>query len=206
MLSKLFKKKENTHLNERTVEEFMMLIRVYYQGVMAMNLGITNMNMLPDLALFKRMLKIPTQNNKLGLGEKSKAKKILISDYNLPEDFFKEIESSIKKNCKTQMQTQPYFFKFQGLCTDLFNLLDKVMSFKFRLSMLVKSMLRKQTKKLVHEILTKSEWKDVNDQKAAWSVKKAAESLDYSEQWISDLVYGTILLARNNARKKEKKE
>lgn len=206
MLSKLFKKKENNHLNERTVEEFMMLIRVYYQGVMAMNLGITNMNMLPDLALFKRMLKIPTQNNKLGLGEKSKAKKILISDYNLQEDFFKEIESSIKKNCKTQIQIQPYFFKFQGLCTDLFNLLDKVMSFKYRLSMLVKSMLRKQTKKLVNEIFTKSEWKDVNDQKAAWSVKKAAESLDYSQQWISELVYGTILLARNNVRKKNKKE
>ena len=44
---------------------------------MAANIGITNINMLPDLATFKRTLKVPTQNNKLGVGERNKCKKML---------------------------------------------------------------------------------------------------------------------------------
>ena len=68
---------------------------------MAVNLGITNLNMLADMALFKRMLKIPTQNNKLAVAEKSRVRKVLMEDYGLSEAFFKEIDSSVKKNCKT---------------------------------------------------------------------------------------------------------
>ena len=67
-ISKLFKKKEEETevVSKGSVEEFVTLIRVYYQAVMAVQLGITNLNILNDMALFKRMLKIPTQNNKLG--------------------------------------------------------------------------------------------------------------------------------------------
>ena len=59
--SKLFRK--NTGNEESKVggiEDFMTLIRVYYQAVMASNLGISNINMLPDLAMFKRTLKVAT--------------------------------------------------------------------------------------------------------------------------------------------------
>ena len=60
IISKLFKKeKEETEATSKgSVEEFVTLIRVYYQAVMAVQLGITNINMLSDMALFKRMLKI----------------------------------------------------------------------------------------------------------------------------------------------------
>lgn len=202
----LFNKKEDSPAKiDKTVEEFMMLIRVYYQGVVAMNLGVTNLNVLPDLALFKRMLKIPTQQNKLGLGEKNAVKKILMTDYGLNEGFFKEIELSIKKNCKTQQQVQPYFFKFQGFNNELFTLLDGLMNWKFRLSMLFKKALRGQTEKVVHEILTRSEWDNVEEQKKAWSVRKYAETMGYSEVWMSDLVYNMMILARDNARKTAKK-
>ena len=70
-ISKLFKKKEEETevVSKGSVEEFVTLIRVYYQAVMAVQLGITNLNILNDMALFKRMLKIPTQNNKLGIAE-----------------------------------------------------------------------------------------------------------------------------------------
>ena len=93
-LSKLFKKNTPETTEETTkgtVEEFVSLIRVYYQAVMAVNLGVTNLNMLADMALFKRMLKIPTQNNKLGVAEKSRVRKVLMQDYGLNEAFFKEI-------------------------------------------------------------------------------------------------------------------
>ncbi|MBQ8889455.1 MAG: hypothetical protein IJY59_08220, partial [Bacteroidaceae bacterium] len=79
IFSKLFGKKE---VEETTrvggMEDFMTLIRVYYQAVMATNIGITNINFLPDMAVFKRSLKIPTQNNKLGIAEKSRCKKMLV--------------------------------------------------------------------------------------------------------------------------------
>ena len=75
-ISKLFKKKEEETevVSKGSVEEFVTLIRVYYQAVMAVQLGITNLNILNDMALFKRMLKIPTQNNKLGIAEKSRSR------------------------------------------------------------------------------------------------------------------------------------
>ncbi len=203
----LFTKKEDSPAKmEKTVEEFMMLIRVYYQVVIAMNLGVTNLNIMPDMALFKRMLKIPTQQNKLGLGEKNAVKKILMADYGLNENFFKEIDASIKKNCKTQQHIQPYFFKFQGFNNELFTLLDGLMKWKFRLSMLFKKALKKQTAKVVNEIMTRSEWDNVEEQKKAWSVRKYAETMGYSEAWVSDLVYTMMVLARDNARKSARKK
>ena len=70
----LFKKKQQEEAEDVVrvggMEDFMTLIRVYYQAVMAAQLGISNINFLPDMAVFKRTLKIPTQNNKLGIGGK----------------------------------------------------------------------------------------------------------------------------------------
>ena len=122
-ISKLFKKNESEMPEEQVkgaVEEFVALVRVYYQAVMAVNLGITNLNMLADMALFKRMLKIPTQNNKLGVAEKARVRKVLMQDYGLGEYFFKEMDASVKKCCKTQMDIKSYFFfYFSSKC--LFN-------------------------------------------------------------------------------------
>ena len=116
-ISKLFKKKEEETevVSKGSVEEFVTLIRVYYQAVMAVQLGITNLNILNDMALFKRMLKIPTQNNKLGIAEKSRSRKILMQEYGLNENFFKEIDASIKKNCKTQNDIKSYFHHVSGI-------------------------------------------------------------------------------------------
>ena len=48
-------KKKNTETTEKVggMEDFMTLIRVYYESVMACNLGITNLAFLPDVAVFK---------------------------------------------------------------------------------------------------------------------------------------------------------
>lgn len=209
IFSKLFKKKETeeTAANSKgSVEEFVSLIRVYYQAVMAVQLGITNLNMLPDLALFKRMLKIPTQNNKLGVAEKSKVKKVLMQDYGINDNFFKEIDSSIKRNCKNQNDIKSYFIMYQGFNQDLFSVLDSLMQWKFRFSMLVKKLLYAQTQKTIHDILTKSEWKEVSVQKVAWRIRKYQETLGYSEQWMTDFVYNVVLMAKEDAKKKQKED
>ena len=207
-ISKLFKKKEEESeaVSNGSVEEFVTLIRVYYQAVMAVQLGVTNLNILNDMALFKRMLKIPTQNNKLGIAEKSRVRKILMQEYNMKEEFFKEIDGSIKKNCRNQNDIKSYFIMYQGFNNDLFSLLDNLMQWKFRFSMLVKKLLYAQTQKTIHEIVTRSEWKDTNVQKVAWRIRKYKETLGYSEQWMTDFVYNIVLMAREDAKKNKKKE
>ena len=59
------------------MEDFMTLIRVYFQAVIASELHITNMAALPDLRTFKVTLKVPTQQGRLGVGEKARCKKML---------------------------------------------------------------------------------------------------------------------------------
>ena len=85
------KKKSEAELGWRVggMEDFMSLIRVYYQAVMAANLGISNLAMLPDLRVFKQTMKVQTVNNKLGLGEKNKCKKMLQEMYGIYDGFFK---------------------------------------------------------------------------------------------------------------------
>ena len=91
------------------MEDFMTLIRVYYQAVMAANLGINNLAALPDLRLFKQTLHVPTVNNKLGLGEKNRCKKLLSEIYGISDNFFKEIDMSIKRH------NNPYIFHYVNL-------------------------------------------------------------------------------------------
>ena len=60
IFSKLFGKKQTE--GEETsriggMEDFMTLIRVYYQSVMACNIGITNINFLPDMQFSNAPLK-----------------------------------------------------------------------------------------------------------------------------------------------------
>ena len=172
---------------------------------MAISLGITNMNMLPDMALFKRMLKVPTQNNKLGIAERARVRKVLMKDYNLPEKFFKEMDVSVKKVCKNPNDIKTYFIVFQGFSQDLFTLMGNLMQWKFRFSMFFKKLLYGMTQKTIHDVLTKSEWKDIAVQKTAWNVRKYAQTLGYSEQWITDFVYNVVLLAREDSKKEAKR-
>ena len=59
-IGRLFgKKEEGTKIGG--MEDFMTLIRVYFQAVMASDLGITNLAALPDLRTFKATLKVPTR-------------------------------------------------------------------------------------------------------------------------------------------------
>ena len=73
-IGKLFGKKEEEQ-RVGGMEDFMTLIRVYFQAVMAADLGITNLAALPDLRIFKQTYKVPTQNNKLGIAEKKQCQK-----------------------------------------------------------------------------------------------------------------------------------
>lgn len=205
IFSKWFGKKQAEEETPRVggMEDFMTLIRVYYQAVMATNIGISNINFLPDMAVFKRTLKVPTQNNKLGIAEKSKCKKMLTEIYGLPDTFFKEIDASIKKNVKNINDVKTYLFMFQGFSQDLMMLIGNLMQWKFRMPGTFKKLLRGMTEKTVHDILTKTSWKDESVHKTCVAIRKYQHALGYSEPWINEYVYNIVMLAKKEPKPKE---
>ena len=200
-LFNFFKKKDKDVEKVGGMEDFMTLIRVYYQAVLASNLGITNLSMLPDMATFKRTLKVPTQNNKLGIAERSRCKKMLEQLYGMNEDFFKEIDASIKKNCKNLNSVQPYLFAFQGFNNDLMMLVSNLLSWKLRIPSIFKGLLRGLTEKTINDILTKNSWKDQATFQTVYAVRQYKEKLGYSEKWMVDYVYKIVSLAKKEPRK-----
>lgn len=197
ILSKLMSKKEEMEEKVRAKEEeYISLIRVYFQSVMAANLGITNIRMLPDLAMFKQKLKVPTLNGRLGLGEKAASRKILMQDYGLSEPFFAEIDNSIKKQCKRQTDIQTFFFTFQGFSNDLLMAVGTDMQWKLRLPAFFRKMMRSMIEKTVHNVLTKNDWKAVDVRQACWNVRGYNEKLNYSESWIVEFIYPILMIAK----------
>ena len=206
IFSKLFGKKQaETEETTRVggMEDFMTLIRVYYQAVMASNMGISNINFLPDMAVFKRTLKIPTQNNKLGIAEKSRCKKMLVDIYGLSDGFFKEIDNSIKKNCKNVNDVKTYLFMFQGFSNDLMMVIGNLMQWKFRMPSVLNKMLYNMTQKAINDILTKNDWKDDSVRKTCINLRKYQHTLGYSEAWMTEYVYNIVLLAKKEPKPKE---
>ena len=205
IFSKLFgrKKTEDEGAKVGGVEDFITLIRVYYQAVMAAQLGISNINALPEMAVFKRTLKIPTQNNKLGIAERSRCKKMLTEIYGIHDFFFKEIDASIKKHCKNVNSIQNYLFMFQGFSQDLMMVVGNLMQWKFRMPGIFKKALRAMTEKTVHDILTKTTWKDDSVRKTCANIRQYQHSLGYSESWIAEYVYNIVILAKKEPKPKE---
>ena len=205
IFSKLFKKNASDEIeNVGGIEDFMTLIRVYYQAVMASNLGITNVSFLPDMAVFKRTLKIPTQNNKLGIAEKNRCKKMLSSIYGMSEDFFKEIDTSIKKNCKNVNDVRNYLFMFQGFSNDLMMLMGNLMQWKFRIPSFMKKAMYTLVEKSVNDIMTKNNWKDTSTVKACMTIRQYQHTLGYSPKWITEYAYNIIMMAKKEKQPKEK--
>ena len=206
LLSKIFKKSTSSDEKVGGMEDFMSLIRVYYQAVMASNLGISNINALPDLRVFKQTLHVPTVNNKLGIGEKNRCKKMLIEIYGISDDFFKEIDNSIKKNCRNVNDVRNYLFLFQGFSQDLMMLVGNLMKWKFRTPSFLRSALKTFTEKTIHYILNKDTWKDEGVWKACLSIRKYQQTLGYTAPWMSEYVYNIILLAKKEPKQKPSDE
>lgn len=204
IFANLFKKQADADAKVvGNVEDFVSLTRVYFQSVIAVNLGITNIRFLPDVANFKRLFKVATQGGKLGLAEKSASRKMLMQDYGISESFFKEIDTSIKKNCRTQNDVQAYLFMYQGFSSDLMMLMGNLMQWKFHMPAIFKKALRSMTEKTVHDVCTKTVWKADDVHKTAAAVRQYKERLGFSEQWMSEYVYNIVLLAKKEPKHKD---
>ena len=205
--SKLFKHKpteSETGWRVGGMEDFMMLIRVYYQAVIASNLGISNLSALPDLRVFKQTLHVPTVNNRLGLGEKNRCRKMLCEIYGLEDNFFKEIDLSIKRNCRNVNDVRNYLFLFQGFSQELMMLMGNLMKWKFRMPGFMRNVLRQLTEKTVNEVLTKNNWKDDGVRKTCVAIRTYQARLGYSAEWMSEYVYNVVMLAKKEPKPADK--
>ncbi len=198
-LSKLFGKKDD---NNKTggMEDYMQLVRVYFQASIAANVGITNLAALPDLRVFKTTLHVPTVNNKLGVGEKTACRKMLKEIYGTDDLFFKEIDQSIRKNCRKMQDVQTYLVQFQGFTQDLMMLMGNLMKFKLRLPSFFKNALYKMTEKTVGEIFTKNDYSDAATLKTVVAIRQYNHRLGFSQKWITDFVYQVVMLAKKEPK------
>lgn len=202
IFSKLFGNK-STEKKTGGMEDYMTLIRVYFQASIASQLGINNLAMLPDLRMFKTTLHVPTQNNKLGIGEKSHCKKMLIELYKVDDLFFKEIDASIRKNCRKIQDVQVYLVQFQGFTQDLMMLMGNLMKFKLRMPSFFKGAIYSMTEKTVKEIFTKNDYKDAGVVKVVLNIRQYNKRLSFSEKWITGFVYQVVMLAKKEPKAKE---
>lgn len=196
IFSKLFGHKDTDETKIGGMEDFMSLIRVYFQAAIAERVGITNLSALPDLRQFKTSLHVPTQNNKLGVGEKARCKKMLRELYGLEDTFFKEIDQSIRRGCSKMQDVQVYLLQFQNFTQNLMMLAGNLMKFKLRLPSFFKKALYTMTEKTVNDIFTRNDYNDASVMKSIVSVREYNKRLGFSQKWTTDFVYKVVMLAK----------
>ena len=199
--SKLFGKKSDDGARVGGMEDFMLLIRVYYQSVIAAQLGINNLAALPDLRIFKQTYHVTTLNNKLGLAEKKSCKKLIQEIYGVSAAFFDEVDASVKKRCRKVQDVQSYLAMFQGFSQDLMMLMGNLMQWKFRLPRFFSSALKEMVAKQVHEVMNKNDWKDEGVRRTCVALRKYQAALGYSEAWMTEYVHTIVMLAKKEPRK-----
>lgn len=199
LFSNIFSKKKNEE-KVGGMEDFMSLVRVYFQASLAANLNITNLGMLPDLRMFKATLHVPTVNNKLGLGEKNHCRKMMKEIYGTDDLFFKEIDQSIRKNCHKLQDVQTYMIQFQGFSQDLMMLMGNLMKFKLRLPSFFKKAIYSMTEKTVNDIFAKNDFKDPGVLKTVVAIRQYDKRLGFSQQWITQFVYQVVMLAKKEPK------
>ena len=196
--NKLFGNKDEQKVGG--MEDFMTLIRVYFQAAMAADLGITNLAALPDLRVFKTTLKVATVNNKLGVGERSRCKNMLKSMYGMDDEFFKEIDASLRKRCKKVQDAQTYLLQFQGFTQDIMMLTGNLMKFKLRLPGFMKKSIYTMTEKTVNDIFNKNDFTDPAVLKSIVAVREYNRRLGFSQKWVTDFVYKVVMLAKKEPK------
>lgn len=191
-----FKKRNDNSIAVGGMQDYMMLIRVYFQAAIAVQVGINNIAMLPDLRIFKSTFKVHSEHNRLGVGEKKACCKMLKDLFGHDDAFFREIDKSIAKNCRKIQDVQIYMMQFQHFTQDTMMLMGNLMKFKLRLPSFFKKAIHAMTEKTVNDLFTKNNFTDAGTIKTVTSVRKYNQRLGFSQQWITEFVFHVVMLAK----------
>lgn len=91
IFSDIFKRRSGSGEKVGGMNDYMSLVRVYFQAALASKLGITNLASLPDLRTYKQTFHVSTVNNKLGVGEKNSVRKTMKSYMELKISFLMKL-------------------------------------------------------------------------------------------------------------------
>lgn len=200
-----FKKRDDNKENIGGMQDYMMLIRVYFQAAIAAQVGINNIAMLPDLRVFKQTFKVHTEHNRLGTGEKNACRKMLKEMYGHDDAFFKEIDKSVAKNCRKIQDVQTYMLQFQHFTQDTMMLMGNLMKFKLRIPSFFQKAIYSMTEKTVNDLFNKNNFSDAGTLKAVASVRKYNLRLGFTQEWITKFVYHIVMLAKKEKAPAENK-
>ena len=219
IFSKIFRRNNEDQEKVGGMNDYMTLVRVYFQAVLASRLGITSLSMLPDLRSYKQTFHVPTVNNKLGVGERNSVKKTMKNLYGTSDLFFDEIDASVKKNCRKIQDAQGYLYQFQAYTQDLMMLVGNLMKFKLRMPGFFKKLIYTMTEKTINDIYDKNSFSDPGVIKAVmsvrqynqrlgfsrkWttvmSVRQLSQRLGFSRKWATEFVYQIVLLAKKEPK------
>lgn len=183
------------------MEDFMLLLRVYYQASIAAQLGINNLGAFPDLRVFKQTYRVATVNNKLGTGERKACRRLMQDIYKMSDGFFDEADQSVRKRCRRVQDAQSYLVAFQGFSQELMMLMGNLMQWKMRLPGFLRGALKGMVAKQVAQVMSRNDWQDEGVRKACAAVRKYHATLGYSEQWMTEYVHTVVMLAKRERRK-----
>lgn len=200
IFDKIFRRNNSSEQKTGGMEDFMTLVRVYFQAAIAESASITNLAMLPDLRMFKTTLRVPTVKNKLGVGEKVHCRKMLRDLYKVDDLFFKEIDQSVNKNCRKMQDVQTYLIQFQNFSQDIMMLTGNLMKFKLRVPSFFKKVIYTLTEKTVNDIFTKNDFTDAGVLKTVAAIRQYNKRLGFSQKWVTDFVYQVVMLAKKEPK------
>lgn len=200
IFDKIFRHNNGGQQKTGGMEDFMTLVRVYFQAAIAESASITNLAMLPDLRMFKTTLRVPTVKNKLGVGEKLHCRKMLRDLYKIDDLFFKEIDQSVNRNCRKIQDVQTYLIQFQNFSQDIMMLTGNLMKFKLRVPSFFKKVIYTLTEKTVSDIFNKNDFTDAGVMKTVAAIRQYNKRLGFSQKWVSDFVYQVVMLAKKEPK------
>ena len=120
--------------------------------------------------------------------------------YKTDDEFFKEIDQSVRRNCKKLPDMQVYLVQFQNFTQDLMMLMGNLMKFKLRVPSVFKKAIYSMTAKTVQDIFTKNSYTDPGVIKAVMGIRKYNTKLNFSEKWITDFVFQVVMLAKKEPK------
>ena len=126
--------------------------------------------------------------------------------YKLPNTFFKEIDGSIKSNCRKITDVRDYLFLFQGFSQELLMVMSNTLQWKLRIPSVFKKTLRSVIEQGINDILTKDTWKDAGVIKSVYNLRSYQKRLGYSQAWMTEFAYHVILLAKKEPKPKDSEE
>lgn len=204
ILSNLFgwgsKKKESQEETHSEVEEFISLIGIYNQAYIISQVGITDIKKFPEFAMYKRLMRIPTVGGKVGIAEKAHIRKMMITQYGMNESFFKEMDYSIRKNCKNIRNVQSYLLQFSNFTNDLLTHLYTEHQWKIQGSILINKLLHSTITSLVDKLMTKNNWKGFETNQTVARIRTTAATLGFSKEWMVEFTYQIL---RQSKKKKK---